>query len=363
MKQRRWTEAAKECYRRGCVCSGCSIFPLVESAKCRMKKSVIELVRDFGPPPTIMDFFGNEITRGDVHVLAKIKENNFDFNQSEKKNLRKLKEIAILNGYVDNKNIEEFKEFLIRQRIYEDDMRTKKELNEKLGIELYEKQNCIIESIVKTNGSKEKIKEMLNISESNFQFLVGKIWSILLQENLVSEIGNKSHFEKICDCVLLKYSNNTANTVTIDDNDLTKDKLAQFLTDREWEVLRSLVRTVKYEESAKELIISETTLKTHVNAIFSKLQVNSFAELIKYYFTKIFPVQSAAELVYWQSKCEKKESDKENISCSDFATEEKMPEIAIKEFNDFGDQVWRRIFELQALTIKSVVSALVGEKL
>ena len=64
-------------------------------------------------------------------------------------------------------------------------------------------------------------------------------------------------------------------------------KYSNRLTKREKEVLFSLIKTVNYSETAKELCLSPTTLKTHTTTIFSKLQVNSFPELVKYFYTKL----------------------------------------------------------------------------
>ena len=49
---RRWTNTAIECYKRGCVCSGCfyADFFNQTSQKCQMKASVLELVRVLGKP-------------------------------------------------------------------------------------------------------------------------------------------------------------------------------------------------------------------------------------------------------------------------------------------------------------------------
>lgn len=49
-KIRRWTTTAIECYKRGCICSGCPMKDLIKSQKCQMKSSVIELVRLYGIP-------------------------------------------------------------------------------------------------------------------------------------------------------------------------------------------------------------------------------------------------------------------------------------------------------------------------
>lgn len=45
----RWTKSAIECYQKGCDCSDCYIKSLL-SERCRMKESVIELVRVYGKP-------------------------------------------------------------------------------------------------------------------------------------------------------------------------------------------------------------------------------------------------------------------------------------------------------------------------
>lgn len=49
---RRWTETSIDCYKRGCVCSGCfySEFFKGSNQKCQMKTSVLELVRVLGTP-------------------------------------------------------------------------------------------------------------------------------------------------------------------------------------------------------------------------------------------------------------------------------------------------------------------------
>lgn len=48
---RRWSDTAKECYKRGCICNGCSIYESffkTNKRKCLMKNAVLEMVRKFG---------------------------------------------------------------------------------------------------------------------------------------------------------------------------------------------------------------------------------------------------------------------------------------------------------------------------
>lgn len=47
---KKWTEGSVYCYERGCNCQGCYIKDLIESMPCKMKSSVMELVRKFGKP-------------------------------------------------------------------------------------------------------------------------------------------------------------------------------------------------------------------------------------------------------------------------------------------------------------------------
>lgn len=65
-------------------------------------------------------------------------------------------------------------------------------------------------------------------------------------------------------------------------NDSDSENLLKYLTQRESEVLRMLTDGVTYKGVAKNLFISETTVKTHVNNIFQKLQVNDRTQAVLY---------------------------------------------------------------------------------
>ena len=54
------------------------------------------------------------------------------------------------------------------------------------------------------------------------------------------------------------------------------------LTDREIEVLHALTKGTNYKQISKELFISESTVKTHVNNIFTKLNVNDRTQAVLY---------------------------------------------------------------------------------
>src|SRR5574344_304420 len=66
------------------------------------------------------------------------------------------------------------------------------------------------------------------------------------------------------------------------------DNLLTYLTQREEEVLDLLTQGITYKGVASQLFISETTVKTHVNNIFQKLQVNDRTRAVLYAINKGF---------------------------------------------------------------------------
>ena len=67
-----------------------------------------------------------------------------------------------------------------------------------------------------------------------------------------------------------------------------EENLLKELTNREEEVLELLTNGITYKGVAQQLFISETTVKTHVNNIFQKLQVNDRTQAVLYAINKGF---------------------------------------------------------------------------
>ena len=67
-----------------------------------------------------------------------------------------------------------------------------------------------------------------------------------------------------------------------------EENLLSYLTQREEEVLELLTNGITYKGVAQQLFISETTVKTHVNNIFQKLQVNDRTQAVLYAINKGF---------------------------------------------------------------------------
>lgn len=75
------------------------------------------------------------------------------------------------------------------------------------------------------------------------------------------------------------------------------ENLLTSLTGRENEVLDLLTQGINYKSIAQQLIISETTVKTHVNNIFQKLQVNDRTNAVLYALTHGFKPSVSKESV------------------------------------------------------------------
>lgn len=74
------------------------------------------------------------------------------------------------------------------------------------------------------------------------------------------------------------------------------ENLLTTLTQREEEVLELLTQGVTYKEIADELFISGTTVKTHVNNIFQKLQVNDRTKAVLYAINHGFTKQKREKI-------------------------------------------------------------------
>lgn len=79
-------------------------------------------------------------------------------------------------------------------------------------------------------------------------------------------------------------------------NSTDTENLLTYLTSREEEVLDLLTQGNNYKGIAGKLFISETTVKTHVNNIFQKLQVNDRTQAVLYALNNGFANRRRAKL-------------------------------------------------------------------
>lgn len=76
----------------------------------------------------------------------------------------------------------------------------------------------------------------------------------------------------------------------------SEENLLTYLTSREEEVLDLLTQGNNYKGIAGKLFISETTVKTHVNNIFQKLQVNDRTQAVLYALNNGFGKKHRAKI-------------------------------------------------------------------
>ncbi len=84
------------------------------------------------------------------------------------------------------------------------------------------------------------------------------------------------------------FENNAKNAI----DEENEENLLHYLTNREEEVLSLLLEGATYKDVARDLFISETTVKTHVNNIFQKLQVKEKTQAVLYAINKGFKPKS-----------------------------------------------------------------------
>ena len=85
-----------------------------------------------------------------------------------------------------------------------------------------------------------------------------------------------------------EYFQDFENNAQLKSDDEGEENLLHYLTNREEEVLSLLLEGATYKDVAKTLFISETTVKTHVNNIFQKLQVREKTQAVLYAINKGF---------------------------------------------------------------------------
>lgn len=96
----------------------------------------------------------------------------------------------------------------------------------------------------------------------------------------------KTYLPSVLTSRFFEYFQKSAREDYIEDEG--EENLLSYLTAREEEVLDLLTQGITYKGVAQKLFISETTVKTHVNNIFQKLQVNDRTQAVLYAINKGF---------------------------------------------------------------------------
>ncbi|MBQ3311627.1 response regulator transcription factor [bacterium] len=99
----------------------------------------------------------------------------------------------------------------------------------------------------------------------------------------IDEVSNgKIYMPSTLTARFFDYFQKTFKEEKIANEQAGETNLLSDLTQREEEVLDLLTQGITYKGVARQLFISETTVKTHVNNIFQKLQVNDRTQAVLY---------------------------------------------------------------------------------
>ena len=145
-----------------------------------------------------------------------------------------------------------------------------------------------IQSIVKLNLS-TKIIALSGYDDSDLIYRAMKLGakgyvlktmaSVKLIDAIEEVAAGKIYLPSMLSTRFFEYFQTTAKEET---KTAEGENLLNCLTSRESEVLELLTEGINYKSIAGKLIISETTVKTHVNNIFQKLQVNDRTNAVLY---------------------------------------------------------------------------------
>ena len=146
----------------------------------------------------------------------------------------------------------------------------------------------VLEVITKTKQVSPRTKIVLVISENDtnkiLSFVIANtdaiIYTECLNESLESAIKQLSKGQTyLCGMT----TNGLKSCLQKQQVESKSDSgLLNALTDREVEVLHSLTQGINYKQISKFLFISESTVKTHINNIFTKLNVNDRTQAVLY---------------------------------------------------------------------------------
>ena len=146
----------------------------------------------------------------------------------------------------------------------------------------------ILEVITKTKQVSPKTKIVLVVNENDgakiLNYIIANTDAIIYTEHLneslefaIKQLSKGQMFLCGMTTNALKSSLQKQQIETKFDSALLNS-----LTDREIEVLHSLTQGINYKQISKLLFISESTVKTHINNIFTKLNVNDRTQAVLY---------------------------------------------------------------------------------
>ena len=152
-----------------------------------------------------------------------------------------------------------------------------------LGINLIKKYNPDIVLMDINMPEKDGLQTIQTVNKLNLSTkiiaLSGYDDSVKLIDAIEEVAAGKIYLPSVLSTRFFEYFQTTAKEEA---KAAEGENLLASLTMRENEVLELLTEGINYKSIAGKLIISETTVKTHVNNIFQKLQVNDRTNAVLY---------------------------------------------------------------------------------
>ena len=300
-KWNRWSQSAIDCYRRGCVCVGCLMKEITEQ-KCNMKKSVLELVAQLGAPPPEINGLFDGLTNSQNEVInailsgANTKEQIANIMETTPNTVQtwlvQLYEIAQTNGLVFKagyRRLPELAEFL-KQKAQEKEEEKENEFmyDEDLKLEYANYYDPMIQAI---KAGKEKLSEIAGatgIKSGTLSVTIDQFYKYLVNKDLAPEQTDKSKRQAVVDFIQSRLLDNDYSALTPVSQPAKEEKaeiegnpmLNELFTQQEETIKNLLLQGLKFEDISKNLCISLTTVKTHVNNIYQKRNYHSLQDLL-----------------------------------------------------------------------------------
>lgn len=293
MEYKRWTQSAIECYERKCICKGCPTKELFET-KCRMKECVAALLDKFGEPPNFMtDDIFPDMSDKQREIIEAILEGATTSEQiAEKLNTTRSNAITYLNQlykkaeitsctfFKKSGRLPEFIEFInnfVKKK--EQEKKMSNFIDEDLKIEYPPYLEPYVRVIKEGAETLSVIAYRAQKKRGTASVALDDLHKHLVKQNLILP-NDKSKREQIIDFIQSRLLD--TNYTQLSDVPEEKEEPVSLdkLTETESKVLNLLLDGHSYKDAASKLFISDTTLKTHVNNIFTKKHYHSLQELI-----------------------------------------------------------------------------------
>lgn len=326
-KKSHWTESAIECYERGYNCFGCPTQEII-SEKCRMKDAVLNLIQIKGLPPKDDDLFPEFKNR--ALKLIKLIHNGIETVEELACELGVTKQSIIhyLNteifpvyeekGFIRPKKnafpafIDFFKD-LIGEKQFLKNVSTEEKImfDEDLKIKYADFLNPLVEAIKKGYESYDDLVRETTMTKHQISVYWANLLTPWIKSGLISRNSEKTQKQEVIDFIrnrLIDVQNGNAaeakEQASRVKEPLTKlkgkieikKKVAasiqksqsqpddflsnQPLTEMEHTILNLLLQGLNYQKIAEKIPIAISTVKTHVNNIFTKRDYHSLQELL-----------------------------------------------------------------------------------